>query len=83
MPSLVASTASLPAGGGAYELETLTIGVFLVDQPTHRLSVGADRSDHVPLRKHEGWVLPAGTAGLCQYDAPAGRGAGRVAAHAR
>ena len=70
MSPLVATTASLPAGGGAYELEALTIGVFLVDQPTHRLSVGADRSEHVPLGKHEGWVLPAGAAGLCEYDAP-------------
>ena len=70
MSTLVATTASLPAGGGVYELEALTIGVFLVDQPTHRLSIGADRSDHVPLKRHEGWILPAGAAGLCEYDAP-------------
>ncbi|MEM1312930.1 MAG: AraC family transcriptional regulator [Pseudomonadota bacterium] len=70
MPSLIASSASLPAGGGAYALEALTIGVFLTDQAGHRLSVGADRLRHAPLRRHEGWILPAGAEGVCRYDAP-------------
>lgn len=70
MSRLVASSASLPAGGGAYALDALTIGVFLTDQPTHRLSVGEDRCREAPLRRGKGWILPADAEGLCEYDAP-------------
>lgn len=70
MAGLVATTASLPAGGGAYALDALTIGVFLTDQPTHRLTLGDDRAREMPLRRREGWLLPAGAEGLCQYDHP-------------
>jgi len=70
MPSLIATTASLPAGGGAYALGALTIGVFLTDQADHRLSVGGDRIERTPLRRNDGWILPAGAEGVCRYDAP-------------
>lgn len=70
MTSVVATTASLPAGGGAYALDALTVGVFLTEQASHRFSVGGDRVRHVPLKRHEGWILPAGSEGLCEYDAP-------------
>lgn len=70
MSDLAAAKASLPAGGGVYALPRLTIGVFLVDQPTHRLSIGSDKTLDRPLRRHEGWILPKGSEGLCRFDAP-------------
>lgn len=70
MSSIIATTASLPAGGGAYALDALTIGVFLTDEASHRLSIGGDRARVVPLKRNEGWILPAGAEGLCEYDAP-------------
>ncbi|MEM7775132.1 MAG: AraC family transcriptional regulator [Pseudomonadota bacterium] len=59
-----------PAGGGAFHLPQLSLGVFLIDQPTHRLAVGSDRREHLPLKKFEGWMLPAGSEGVCEYDEP-------------
>jgi AraC family transcriptional regulator len=59
-----------PAGGGAFALAQTAVGVFLVDQPTHRLGLGSDRNLHRPLKAREGWILPAGSEGLCTYDAP-------------
>ena len=56
------------AGGGAFEIAGLSIGVFLVDQPTHRIAVGGDRRRHAPMAAHEGWLLPAGASGACEYD---------------
>ncbi|MEM9813270.1 MAG: AraC family transcriptional regulator [Pseudomonadota bacterium] len=70
MRSLVATSHSLPAGGGAFALDALTIGIFLTDQPTHRLSVGGDRRQFLPLKRDQGWILPAGSEGVCEYDAP-------------
>ncbi len=70
MTGIAATTVRLPAGGGAYLLPELTVGVFLNDQPDHRLTVGSDRRQHVPLKRLQGWVLPAGAEGLCEYDAP-------------
>ncbi len=70
MSHVKATRTLLPAGGGAFQLEQLTIGVFLNDQPTHRLSLGSDKRVNRPLRAHEGWVLPQGAEGLCRFDAP-------------
>ncbi|MEM6487734.1 MAG: AraC family transcriptional regulator [Pseudomonadota bacterium] len=70
MARLLATTASLPAGGGAYALPTLTVGVFLTDQPDHRIAVGRDRLRTVPLARLQGWILPAGAEGTCAFDAP-------------
>ena len=68
MTGLVVSRTSFPAGGGAYSLPTTTIGIFLNDQPQHRFSHAASRSELVPLAKHQGWILPGGSDGLCEYD---------------
>lgn len=70
MSGIYAITSTLPAGGGAYALPDLTVGVFLNDQPQHCLSLGSDRRRHLPLARHEGWILPAGADGLCEFDAP-------------
>ncbi len=70
MSGVVATKAHLPAGGGAYALPMLTVGVFLTDQPAHRLSLGADRRRAVPLTRLQGWILPAGAEGMCEFDAP-------------
>jgi len=44
------------------------MGVFLNSQPTHRLALGSDRRRDLPLVKHEGWLLSAGSEGICEYD---------------
>ena len=59
MAELVSQTTSLASGGGAYTLPSLTMGVFLSDQPTHRIALGGDRLRPVPLERHQGWILPA------------------------
>lgn len=69
MSGLLAHRSSLPPGGGPYGLERLSIGVFLTAQPDHRLSLGADRRRHLPLDRHQGWILPAGAEGQCEFDA--------------
>ncbi|MEL7525530.1 MAG: AraC family transcriptional regulator [Pseudomonadota bacterium] len=68
MPDVVSEKSFLPAGGGAYSLPLLTLGIFLNDQPSHRISQGSDRALHSPLKKHQGWLLPAGSEGVCEYD---------------
>jgi len=70
MADLRATRIDFPAGGGHFELQCLTIGVFRNDQPTHRLAVGKDNSAEFPLRADQGWILPAGASGLCEYDDP-------------
>jgi AraC family transcriptional regulator len=67
LQSLRAETA---AGGGSFSLKQTTLGVFLVDQPSHRIAVGSDRRRHLPLKARDGWIMPAGTEGICRYDAP-------------
>ncbi|MEM8555200.1 MAG: AraC family transcriptional regulator [Pseudomonadota bacterium] len=59
---------NLPAGGGPFALDRVTVGVFLTDQPNHRLAVGSDRTIDAPLKRNEGWVLPAGSEGLCLFE---------------
>lgn len=70
MPHLRATVSNLPAGGGPFKLERLTVGVFLNDQPGHRISFGDDTTRDRPLSKHQGWILPPGAEGLCLYDQP-------------
>jgi AraC family transcriptional regulator len=70
MAGVKAQKAVTPAGGGAFRLPETTLGVFLVDQPTHRLAIGSDRRDPRPLKAREGWIMPAGSEGFCRYDAP-------------
>lgn len=65
---LIAEALHAPPGGGAFALPRLTVGVFLVDQAGHRIAVGSDRKRSVPLSAGEGWILPAGAAGICEYD---------------
>ncbi|MEM7723727.1 MAG: AraC family transcriptional regulator [Pseudomonadota bacterium] len=61
---------ALPSGGGAFRLEETTLGVFLDDQPTHRLAMGSDKVDVIPLTAQQGWIMPAGAEGLCEFDRP-------------
>jgi len=63
-----AATFNVEAGGGAFVLPNLTVGLFLVPQDTHRIALGSDVSRHVPLDTGEGWILPAGSEGLCEFD---------------
>ncbi|MEM6987853.1 MAG: AraC family transcriptional regulator [Pseudomonadota bacterium] len=44
--------------------------MFAEDQPTHRIAIGADRLQERPLLVDQGWILPAGAAGVCEFDAP-------------
>ncbi|MEM6491375.1 MAG: AraC family transcriptional regulator, partial [Pseudomonadota bacterium] len=61
---------SSPAGGGPFALPKLTIGVFLVPQPTHRWTIGGDRLRAIPLDRDQGWIHPAGAEGVCAFDDP-------------
>lgn len=70
MSGLKTVKAATPAGGGAFQLPEATLGVFLVDQPTHSLALGTDRRSHRPLKAREGWIMAAGSEGVCRYDAP-------------
>ncbi|WP_246729128.1 helix-turn-helix domain-containing protein [Rhizobium leguminosarum] len=65
---LTAGRLDLPAGGGAFAISRLAVGLFLVDQDRHRIAVGSDRKRFVPLRAGDGWILPAGSSGTCEYD---------------
>lgn len=60
----------VPAGGGAFALLRLTVGLFLVGQDSHRLALGSDRKRHIPLAAGEGWILPPDSDGVCEFDAP-------------
>lgn len=68
MSDVNSNKTKLPAGGGRYELPSLSVGVFLNDQPGHHLSHGSSRAEHLPLKKHQGWILPAGSDGVCSYE---------------
>lgn len=70
MPDLRAKKSALPAGGGEFKLERLTLGVFLNDQPTHRIAFGSDKAVEKPLVAQQGWIMPSGATGICEYDAP-------------
>ncbi|MEM9358201.1 MAG: AraC family transcriptional regulator [Pseudomonadota bacterium] len=61
---------AFPAGGGGFELPRLALGVFLIDQPTHHIAIGSDKRAHRPLKKHDGWLLPASSNGLCEFEEP-------------
>jgi len=69
-PLVVAGRQDVAAGGGPFALGRLTIGVFLVGQQTHRLALGCDRRRHIPLEAEDGWILPEGADGICEFDAP-------------
>ena len=64
------ATFDVPPGGGGFYLPRLTVGLFLVPQGSHRIGLGADRTQHIPLAAGDGWILPAGSAGVCEFDEP-------------
>lgn len=68
MSKVHANKTVLPAGGGAYALPSLSVGIFLNDQPTHRFAHGSTLTAPQPLRRNQGWILPAGSDGVCEYD---------------
>lgn len=68
MSSISASKQQFSAGGGSFELSQTTIGIFQSDQPNHQISLGRTRPDHRPLTALQGWILPAGSEGLCEFD---------------
>lgn len=70
MGDIVFAKTAFEPGGGAFALPDLTLGVFLNDQPTHRFSLGSDKRAPVPLTQRQGWVIPAGGEGICEYDDP-------------
>ena len=68
MPNVISNRSTLSAGGGGYELPSLSIGIFLNDQPTHRFAHGTTRTELLPLESNQGWILPAGSNGACEFD---------------
>lgn len=67
---LIADRLDVPAGGGAFAVPRLAVGIFLVDQDSHRIAVGSDKKMLLPLHADQGWILPAGSTGVCEYDEP-------------
>lgn len=67
---VAATQQTAAAGGGKFELSDVTLGVFAEDQPTHRISLGGDTMHDRPLQVDQGWILPAGAAGICEFDQP-------------
>lgn len=67
-PTIKAARYDAPAGGGAFEFDRFSIGVFLVGQPRHRIALGSDKPVDRPLTVHEGWILPSGASGLCAFE---------------
>ncbi|CDZ68711.1 Transcriptional regulator [Neorhizobium galegae bv. orientalis] len=65
---LTAEKLHTPPGGGRFAISRLALGLFLVDQARHRIAIGSDKRLHVPLKAGEGWILPAGATGICEYD---------------
>lgn len=70
MQKLRATRSKLPAGGGPFDLKRLTLGIFLNDQPTHRLTIGDGKAEPRPLLANQGWIMPSGAKGICEYEAP-------------
>ncbi|MEM6657837.1 MAG: AraC family transcriptional regulator [Pseudomonadota bacterium] len=68
MSKVVSNKTKLPAGGGDFALASLSVGIFLNDQPGHRFAHGSSRTIHKPLYKNQGWILPGGSNGVCEYD---------------
>ena len=68
MSDVISSKTRLPAGGGSFELSSLSVGIFLNDQPSHHFALGTSRTSHKPLARNQGWILPAGSDGVCEYD---------------
>ena len=65
---LTAERLHTPPGGGRFAISRLALGLFLVDQERHRIAIGSDKRLHLPLKAGEGWILPAGATGICEYD---------------
>lgn len=65
-----AAAYDVPPGGGAFALPRLTVGLFLVPQDSHRIGLGGDRKRHIPLAAGDGWILPSGSEGVCEFDRP-------------
>lgn len=68
--NVASATIGFEAGGGLFQLDRLTIGIFLDDQPSHALALGSDTLHRKPLKAHQGWLMPPGAAGDCSFDAP-------------
>lgn len=57
------------AGGGPFAFSGLSLGIFLVDQPTHFIAIGSDKRLARPLEKHQGWIMAPGSDGVCEFHA--------------
>ncbi len=68
MSNVVSTKMTVPAGGGAFKLPALSLGIFLNDQPTHRFAFGTSRTTDRPLTANQGWLMPAGSEGICEFD---------------
>ncbi|MEM9781890.1 MAG: AraC family transcriptional regulator [Pseudomonadota bacterium] len=70
MARLSSTLLSFDPGGGPFAVDQLTLGIFLDDQPDHRIAIGGDRRAERPLTRHQGWIMPAGATGICEFDRP-------------
>ena len=70
MPKVRSSRQVLEAGGGPFELDRVTIGVFQTDQEHHRFSAGSDKASVLPVEAGDGWIMPEGGEGICLFEMP-------------
>ena len=68
MAELLTARREVAAGGGPFALPELTVGIFLTDQAEHRIATGSDRRERIPLTRHQGWIMPAGSDGICEFE---------------
>ncbi|WP_425092340.1 helix-turn-helix domain-containing protein [Tropicimonas sp. S265A] len=68
MSKVTYTKATLPAGGGAFKLAHTAVGIFLDAQPSHHLAVAGDKRLHAPLDRLDGWIMQAGSEGVCEFD---------------
>ncbi|WP_424932966.1 helix-turn-helix domain-containing protein [Amaricoccus macauensis] len=68
MPTIKTEEMNFPSGGCNYSFCNISLGIFRADQPTHHFSCCSSKADHKPVEKYQGWILPAGTSGVCEFD---------------
>jgi AraC family transcriptional regulator len=68
LPGARSSLVAAGSGGGAFGFPDLTVGFVFRTLDRHEAGYGTDRRRTVPLGPGAGWLLPAGTDGVCEWS---------------
>jgi AraC family transcriptional regulator len=68
LPRARSSLIAAGSGGGRFEFPELTVGFVFRSLDRHEAGYGTDRRRTVPLGPGAGWLLPAGTDGICEWS---------------